>query len=338
MMSRISLTQKYYKEDCLNMIQHLSILQLQEVLDINLNDKREILDFLNIGLKKEDLNFCLANSLKIIDNLPFREELLNKQKFKKLVGKEYYENNFVTNGENNISFHTREENIEQILPPETRIFAENSSIFQPREVNNITFQPQVENYPQLSHTEENTVEIPPPKLSTNCLEENTKNLLNTDDAEIDCIEYNTEVIDNQFNDFIIQVKQDINDGIEESIKQIQQIKMNSTINLQQLVNLKSKKYQLIQSLNERNNQLKKQKDIFQFTMKQLLKKQLKRYEREQTTFSYQDSNYKFLKNTILPLCNQLNINYDELKIKIGEDNEKRKLERIQEIYKNHRKK
>ena len=75
-MSRISLTQKYYKEDCLNMIQNLSILQLQEVLDINLNDKREILDFLNIGLKKEDLNFCLANSLKIIDNLPFREELL----------------------------------------------------------------------------------------------------------------------------------------------------------------------------------------------------------------------------------------------------------------------
>ena len=342
-MSRISLTQKYYKEDCLNMIQNLSILQLQEVLDINLNDKREILDFLNIGLKKEDLNFCLANSLKIIDNLPFREELLNKQKHKKTVGKDYLEY-FVTNGENNNSFHTRDENkssfhtreknIEQILPPETRIFkyilhtdANSSNLFQPQEENNITLQ-QVENYPK----------IPPPKLTTDFLEENSRNLWNTEDAEIDCIEYNTEVIDNQFNDFIVQVKQDIHDGIDESIKQIQQINNNSTINLQQLVNSKSKKYQIIQSLNERNNQLKKQKDIFQFTMKQLLKNNLKRYEREKTTFFYQDSNYKFLKNTILPLCNQLNINYDELKIKIGEDNEKRKLERIQEIYKNHRKK
>ena len=69
-MSRYSIVQRFYIEDCINMLKTQTIITLQQYLGVNLTDKDEILDFLKTGLNKEDLNFALANALKIIDKLP----------------------------------------------------------------------------------------------------------------------------------------------------------------------------------------------------------------------------------------------------------------------------
>jgi hypothetical protein len=333
-MSRITLTQKFYKEDCCNIIQNFSILQLQEILGVNLTDKNEILDFLMVGLKKEDLNFCLSNSLKVIDKLPFREELMNKQKNRKIVRRECLENIFDTREENTDIFHTddetksnfdtREEKIDEIPPTETRIFR---IISHPDPENKSNFDTDDENKSNFDTNDE----IPLPKLTTDFLEENTRNLWNADDAEIDC--NNTEEIDKTYSDFSIQFKKDIQDNIDESIKKIEQITNNTNTNLQQLVKSKATKYQIVQALNERNKKIKQQQDIFQFTMKQKLKYQIIKYEREKHKFSFQDSNYQFKQKHILPLCRLLNIDYDERM-----SDERMSDERMKEILNNRRKK
>ena len=69
-MSRYLIVQRFYKEDCINMLKTQPIITLQQYLGVNLTDKHEILDFLKTRLNKEDLNFALANALKLIDKLP----------------------------------------------------------------------------------------------------------------------------------------------------------------------------------------------------------------------------------------------------------------------------
>jgi hypothetical protein len=282
-MSRISLIQRFSKEDCLHIIQTLSISLLQEVVGINLKDKTEILEFLKVGLKREDLNFCLSNSSKLIDKIPFRDD-------------------FHLRDENRISFRIRNEFVDEILPPETRIF---KMISHPDTETTLISYPDTETT-MISHPDTETTMILYPDAETTMISHpDTKNNVNLENCRAE--------------DTTDDLEED-QDNIDESF---------STTNLQQLVGTKASKYQIIQALNERNRHQERQREFFQSRMNQQHRCQLSRFEKEKHIFSHQDSHYRRTRDIFLPFCKFLNIDFDEMNSKISiEEREKRRLDRI----------
>ena len=307
-MSRYTMVQRFYKEDCLSILSTLPINSLQEILDLDLTDKGEILEFLRTGLKKEDLNFALANALKIIDKLTSRGKPNENQQTS--IVNDIIANTDITDEEStNIVF----ENHEEILapnPPQGEIHPPNRTQGGIRPRNPL----QGENESQISsrnHTDISPFEeiLAPNPPQGGIRLRNPLQVRNNPpippQVEIQQPippqdEFQTVLAETQ-DDEPVETK-----FIHDEAKVLEFIENNQELD-QNKINSELHSSLMILIRNRGQNKV-----LFKSNLETILRKRINEFYKNKKSNQYQDDNYKFHNKYIKPLCAYYNLDYNEL--------------------------
>ena len=304
-MSRYTMVQRFYKEDCLSILSTLPINSLQEILDLDLTDKAEILEFLRTGLKKEDLNFALANALKIIDKLTSRVKPNGNQE----------SNEIITNTDipDEESTNIISENHEEILapnPPQGEFHPPNRTQGGIRPRNPL----QGENESQISsrnHTDISPFEeiLAPNPPQGGIRLRNPLQVRNNPpippQVEIQQPippqdEFQTVLAETQ-DDEPVETK-----FIHDEAKVLEFIENNQELD-QNKINSELHSSLMILIRNRGQNKV-----LFKSNLETILRKRINEFYKNKKSNQYQDDNYKFHNKYIKPLCAYYNLDYNEL--------------------------
>ena len=304
-MSRYTMVQRFYKEDCLSILSTLPINSLQEILDLDLTDKAEILEFLRTGLKKEDLNFALANALKIIDKLTSRVKPNGNQE----------SNEIITNTDipDEESTNIISENHEEILapnPPQGEFHPPNRTQGGIRPRNPL----QGENESQISsrnHTDISPFEeiLAPNPPQGGIRLRNPLQVRNNPpippQVEIQQPippqdEFQTVLAETQ-DDEPVETK-----FIHDEAKVLEFIENNQELD-QNKINSELHSSLMVLIRNRGQNKV-----LFKSNLETILRKRINEFYKNKKSNQYQDDNYKFHNKYIKPLCAYYNLDYNEL--------------------------
>ena len=304
-MSRYTMVQRFYKDDCLSILSTLPINSLQEILDLDLTDKAEILEFLRTGLKKEDLNFALANALKIIDKLTSRVKPNGNQE----------SNEIITNTDipDEESTNIISENHEEILapnPPQGEFHPPNRTQggIRPRKPL------QGENESQIfsrNHTDISTIEeiLAPNPPQGGIRLRNPLQVRNNPpippQVEIQQPippqdEFQTVLAETQ-DDEPVETK-----FIHDEAKVLEFIENNQELD-QNKINSELHSSLMILIRNRGQNKV-----LFKLNLETILRKRINEFHKNKKSNQCQDDNYKFHNKYIKPLCAYYNLDYNEL--------------------------
>ena len=327
-MSRYTMVQRFYKEDCLSILSTLPINSLQEILDLDLTDKGEILEFLRTGLKKEYLNFALANALKIIDKLTSRGKPNENQQTS--IVNDIIANTDITDEEStNIVFENHEEILAPNPPqgeihppnrtqggirPRNPLQGENESQISSRNYTDISpseeilapnppqggirprYPLQVRNNPPIPPQDGILPRIPPQEevpLPISSQEEVRLPISSQDEFQTVLAETQSdEAAETNNNHDEAKVLEFI-----ENNQELDQNKINSELHSSLMVLIRNRG---------------QNKVLFKSNLETILRKRINEFYKNKKSNQYQDDNYKFHNKYIKPLCAYYNLDYNEL--------------------------